>query len=313
MPAARLISSAAVLTALAGALLGLMLVVWPLVRRTQALERAANALGASHGLGRAAGPRDDELDNALNRLSLADVRIRHDARTLQEKSTALQRHLGDVAHDVRTPLAALQLTLEQLSDEAKDEATRERLTQALSECVAVSNVTENLRLQSLMEDGLQPTIQHIDDLAGVLERIVLRAQSLARRKGVFVELAQPHEPVALDGDEIFLERCVTNLVDNAVRHGERDGHVAVLTRVDAGAFVVTVRDDGPGVSVDELARLGERTFRTDASRQRDPRGTGLGLAITGELCRRCGWSLTFGRLDPQGLEAIIRGPLRLGG
>jgi signal transduction histidine kinase len=310
LPAVRLVLSAAVLTALAGALLGLMLVVWPLVRRTQALERAANALGASHGLSGSAGPSGDELDNALNRLSAADVRIRHDAQTLQEQSTALQRHLGDVAHDVRTPLAALQLTLEQLSDEAKDEATRERLTQALLECVSVSNVTENLRLQSLMEDGLQPTLKPIGDLARVLDRIVLRAQSLARRKGVAVELAQPDEPVALTGDEIFLERCVTNLVENAVRHGERDGHVAVLTRVEAGEFVVTVRDDGPGVSVEELARLGERTFRADAARQRDPRGTGLGLAITRELCRRCGWSLSFGRLDPRGLEAVIRGPLR---
>jgi signal transduction histidine kinase len=309
MPAARLVLSAAVLTALAGALLGLMLVVGPLVRRTQALERAANALGSSHGLS-GAGPSDDELDNALNRLSAAEVRIRDDARTLQEQSTALQRHLGDVAHDVRTPLAALQLTLEQLSDEAPDDATRERLAQALSECVAVSNVTENLRLQSLVEDGLQPTIKPIDDLARVLERIVLRAQSLARRKGVTVELAQPDEAVALDGDEIFLERGVSNLVDNAVRYGERDGHVAVLLRVEAGAFVVTVRDDGPGVSSDELARLGERTFRADAARQRDPRGTGLGLAITGELCRRCGWSLSFARLDPRGLEAVIRGLLR---
>jgi signal transduction histidine kinase len=313
MPAARLILSAAVLTALAGAILGVMLVVWPLVRRTQALERAATALGASHGLSGASGPRDDELDNALIRLRSADVRIRHDARMLQEQSTALQRHLGDVAHDVRTPLAALQLTLEQLSDEANDEATRDRLTQALSECIAVSNVTENLRLQSLVEDGLQPTIKPIDDLARVLDRIVLRARSLARRKGVTVEFAQPDEPIALEGDEIFLERCATNLLDNAVRHGERDGHVAVLTRVDASEFVVTVRDDGPGVSVEELARLGERSFRADASRQRDPRGTGLGLAIAGELCRRCGWTLSFARLAPRGLEAVIRGPLRRGG
>jgi signal transduction histidine kinase len=313
MPAARLISSAAVLTAFAGALLGLVLVVWPLIRRTQALERAANALGASHGLSGVAGPGDDELDSALNRLRSADERIRRDARTLQEQSTALQRHLGDIAHDVRTPLAALQLTLEQLSDEARSEATQERLSQALSECVAVSNVTENLRLQSLVEDGLQPTIKPIDDLAPVLERIVLRAHSLARRKGVTVELALPDEPVVLEGDEIFLERCVTNLVDNAVRYGERGGHVAVLVRVEAGGFVVTVRDDGAGVSVDELARLGERTFRADAARQRDPRGTGLGLAIAGELCRRSGWSLSFARLEPRGLEAVIRGPLRRGG
>ncbi len=309
MPALRLIASAAVLTTLAGALLGLMLIVWPLARRTQALEQAANALGATHGLSAALAPGDDELDTALHRLRSADERIRRDAQTLSEQSTALQRHLGDVAHDVRTPLAALQLTLEHLSDDTKDEATLERLTQALSECVSVSNLTENLRLQSLVEDGLTPTIKPIDDLGRLLERVVLRAQTLARRKGITVEFAQPDEPVALIGDEIFLERCATNLVENAVRYGEREGHVAVLLSVDAHAFVVTVRDDGPGVSVDELARLGERTFRADAARQRDPRGTGLGLAITAELCRRSGWTVSFARLDPRGLEAVIRGTL----
>jgi signal transduction histidine kinase len=306
--ALRLLIATSILTVLAGALAGWLLVVWPLARRTRGLAQAADALGSSHGLGGDGSGEGDELDTALHRLSTADARIRHDAQTLADKSTALQRHLGEVAHDVRTPLASLQLTLERLSDVATDESTREALAQALSECVSLSGITENLRLKSLVEDGLQPTRGPIDDLARVLERVVLRAQSLARRKGVTVELALPDEPVALVGDEVFLERCLTNLVDNAVRYGERDGHVAVLVSVEAGAFVVTVRDDGPGVSADELARLGERTFRADAARQRDPRGSGLGLAITGELCRRCGWALSFARLEPRGLEAVIRGP-----
>ncbi len=306
--AGRLLIATSVLTVVAGALAGWLLVVWPLGRRTRSLALAADALGTSHGLSDD-GPGDgDELDTALRRLATADARIRRDAQTLAEQSTALQRHLGEVAHDVRTPLASLQLTLEHLSDAATDEPTREALARALSECVSVASITENLRLKSLVEDGLQPTLQPIDDLARVLERVVLRGQSLARRKGVTVELAQPDEPVAMLGDEVFLERCVTNLVDNAVRYAEREGHVAVLVTVEDAAFVVTVRDDGPGVSVEELARLGERTFRADAARQRDPRGSGLGLAITGELCRRCGWSLSFARLEPRGLEAVIRGP-----
>ena len=69
----------------------------------------------------------------------------------------------------------------------------------------------------------------------------------------------------------------------------------------------TVRDDGPGVTAEALARLGERTFRTDEARQRDPRGSGLGLSITRALGQRCGWSLAFSALEPRGLEAILAG------
>jgi signal transduction histidine kinase len=306
--AARLVATATLLTVLAGALVGLVLVVWPLARRTARLNHAAHLLGAEHGLAEVGAAGDDELDTALRRLSSADARIRADAATLKERSTALQRHLGEVAHDVRTPLAALQLTLEQLADTATDEATREALAQALSECVSVSGITENLRMKSLVDDGLVPTLRTLPSVATVLERVVLRASSLGRRKGVTVAMAVPDDPVALVGDEVFLERCVTNLVDNAVRHGSREGHVAVLLAVRGGDFCVTVRDDGPGVSAEALARLGERTYRTDEARQRDPRGSGLGLAITRALCEQCGWSLAFEVLEPRGLEARLTGP-----
>jgi signal transduction histidine kinase len=308
-PATQLVASAAVFTALSGALLSLLLVVWPLARRTRALALAANVLGEAHGLTGAPGGGDDELDTALARLRLADARIRRDAEVLRERSTALQRHLGDVAHDVRTPLSALQLTLEHLADEAKDHATRARLAQALCECVSVSNITENLRLQSLVEDGLQPTTRPIRDVARVLERVVFRAQSLGRRTGIAVEMAAPDAPIAIAGDELFLERCVTNLLDNAVRFGDRGGHVALVLARCADTFVITVRDDGPGVTADALARLGERAFRTDEARQRDPRGSGLGLAITRALCDRCGWRLSFVSLEPRGLEVTLRGSI----
>ncbi len=305
--ATQVVVRAAVFTALIGALLSMLLVVWPLARRTRALAQAAKVLGEAHGLAGEPGGGDDELDSALARLHLADARIRRDAQVLRDRSMALQKHLGDVAHDVRTPLSALQLTLEHLADEAKDDTTRVRLAQALSECVSVSNITENLRLQSLVEDGLQPTMRPIRDVAKVLERVVFRAQSLGRRTGVAVEMAAPDAPIAIAGDELFLERCVTNLLDNAVRFGDRDGHVALVLARVADGFVITVRDDGPGVTVEALARLGERAFRTDEARQRDPRGSGLGLAITRALCDRCGWRISFSALEPRGLEVTLRG------
>jgi signal transduction histidine kinase len=78
-----------------------------------------------------------------------------------------------------------------------------------------------------------------------------------------------------------------------------------------GAFTLSVADDGPGVPPAEMPRLGERTFRSDEARQRDPRGSGLGLAITSEVCSRCGWKLGFDRELPRGLRVTLQGLLTL--
>ena len=73
-------------------------------------------------------------------------------------------------------------------------------------------------------------------------------------------------------------------------------------------FSLVVVDDGPGRLPAELPRLGERTFRSDEARQRDPSGSGLGLAITSQICERCGWNLSFERQEPRGLSVKIAGP-----
>ncbi len=66
-------------------------------------------------------------------------------------------------------------------------------------------------------------------------------------------------------------------------------------------------DDGPGLAPADLLRIGERTFRSDAARQRDPQGGGLGLAITSEVCRRAGFVLSFSLEKPRGLRATVKG------
>ena len=84
--------------------------------------------------------------------------------------------------------------------------------------------------------------------------------------------------------------------------------MAVVLESDEKSFSLVVVDDGPGVLPAELPRLGERTFRIDKARQRDPSGSGLGLAITSGICERCGWTLSFERQEPRGLSVKITGP-----
>ena len=124
-----------------------------------------------------------------------------------------------------------------------------------------------------------------------------------------VEIAIPDSPLMVAIDRISGEQALTNIVQNAVAYVDPGGHVAIILRADdgGGSFAIDVRDDGPGVPPRELPQLGYGTFRSDESRQRDPRGRGIGLSITSEVCARFGWELSFYALEPRGLGVRVRG------
>lgn len=311
-PALRWRIAMAVLgTILLAVALWLVWIARPLERRARQLGRAAAKLDdlARTPLARA----DDEFDGVLGSLRAADARIREDGELLERRARALERHLSEVAHDVRTPLLALQLAVEQAADlsfglSADAPALRDLLGSALRDCVYLADLTENLRMQSLLDEGWAPVLAPTD-LGAALERICLRAASLGRRRDVEVGVARPDEPVTVRCDAIAFERAVSNLLDNAVAYADPGGHVAATISVDATAFELRILDDGPGIAEAQLAELTARRFRCDEARGRDPRGSGLGLFITAEICARFGWQLRFSAAHPRGLLVSIRGPL----
>ena len=111
----------------------------------------------------------------------------------------------------------------------------------------------------------------------------------------------------------LLEQALGNLVHNGLRHGRQGGNVTVhLKEAGAGAFELRVLDDGPGLSAEQLARLGQRRWRSEEARQRRPEGRGLGAAIARDVFERHGWSLTFSSEEGAGLTATIEGPVASG-
>lgn len=293
----------------AAAALGFFLVVRPLSWRVRRLYGAATRVGDPSGYEPARRAGDDELDRVAAALDRAHARIRDDAARLLQRRQDLERHLSDVAHDLRTPLASLQLAVEQAADATADPAQAEVFAGALRDCVYLAGLVSNLRLAAELEQGADPVVSEGEvDLVDATERVVARLSALARRRGIALGHAVPDEAVFVRCHPVACEQAIGNVVENAVSYGERGGHVAVVLRIEPDArFGLTVVDDGPGVSPSEIPRLGERTFRSDEARRRDPRGSGLGLAITSEVCRRAGFELRFDAEAPRGLRVTIRG------
>jgi signal transduction histidine kinase len=290
------------------AAIALTWVVRPLLRRIKGLRLVAERVGDPQGYLSAEHGAADELGDLSAALDRAHARIRDDAGRLEQRRLDLQRHLVDVAHDLKTPISSMHIALEQAADANRDPELTQLISSALHDAVYLAALTSNLRLASEMREGWNPGKSGATvDLTQTVDRVVARARFFARRKGIALDSAVPDGPTMAGCDPVAAEQALSNVVENAITHGDRGGHVAVVLDAHDGAFSLSVADDGPGVPPTEIPRLGERTFRSDEARQRDPRGSGLGLAITSEVCARCGWKLGFEREEPRGLRVTLQG------
>jgi signal transduction histidine kinase len=293
------------------AALSWLLAVRPIVRRIHRLRDAAGGVGRE-GYAAAADRTGDELSHISDVLDASHARIRADREELVARHEALERHLAEIAHDLRTPLASLLLATEELSEAAGQgdgggSGTPDVAARALEDTVYLDALVDNLRQATLLRHGLDPLAGDVRaDLGEVARRVGQRFAALGRRRQVEVGWAVPDEPVWARCPPALAERALANLVHNAVVHGKSGGHVAVVLEAKGGRFRLTVLDDGPGVPPERLADLALRTFRDDEAR---PRDQGLGLAITNEVCRRAGWAIRYSTVEDGGLLVEVSGPM----
>lgn len=289
--------------------LAVVVAIRPLVRRLQAVRKAADAVGDDERYVELADQRDDDIGAIAHALNGAHARMVEDAARLDARGRALEQHLADVAHDLRTPIASLQLALDRAIEFNKSERVGPLLGASLQDVMYIAGMVENLRLAAQLEHGVGPMGHGARaDLSEIVERVSVRFALLGEQKQIEVIAGRPDEPVLCRCDPAMAEQAVANLVHNSVTYGHEGGHIAVLVERVGDQFVLTVVDDGPGVPSGELSLLAERTFRSDEARRRDPRGGGLGLAIARAVCERAGWAFAISAEQPHGLRVTFTGP-----
>jgi two-component system sensor histidine kinase BaeS len=183
----------------------------------------------------------------------------------------------------------------------------EAVRQAMNEAQYLGALLGNLALYAKFE--AEAEVETTLDLRDVVSRVVDRHRAMAARLGVEIERSVPEERVLAQGDPTFTERALSNLVDNAVRHNAKGGHVAVVLEIEGDEFTLRVLDDGPGLTEDECERVLLRGERGDAARSRGSAGSGLGLSIIVRVAQIQKWRFTLTPGDACGLVAELRGPL----
>ncbi|WP_373743436.1 ATP-binding protein [Achromobacter insuavis] len=260
----------------------------PLARvATPAGTRSASALDAlpTTGLPGEVAPLVEAFNGLLARLATA--------------FDTQRSFVADAAHELRTPLTALKLQLGLLRDAPpgpEQDAAIARLRGGIDRAV---RLVEQLLALARAEPGAAAPTQALD-LADIARQAVADVQPLAERAGVVLSL-DAAEPLPLEGDPQALRSAVRNLIDNAVKYGARN--VQVSARRQAGALLLRVDDDGPGIPPEARERVFDRFQRGDSA---GTEGSGLGLAIVRAAARQQGAHVVLGEAPLGGLRAEIR-------
>jgi two-component system, OmpR family, sensor histidine kinase CpxA len=238
-----------------------------------------------------AGRRDEigRLGDSVNRM----------ASRIDTHMTGQKRFLGDVAHELCSPLARMQMATGILADQAPP-GLAPTVADVREEVQHMSSLVNELL--AFTKAGLRPRDVKLSavELAPLVERVIAREDAST---GVTVQI---HPAVRVIAEPELLERALANLVRNAVRYAGTTGPVVLSAQSEKNRVIVAIEDEGPGVPPAALERLGDPFFRPESARTRETGGVGLGLAIVRSSVLACGGEVHFANRSPRGFRAEIR-------
>ncbi|HHA2857739.1 TPA: sensor histidine kinase [Stenotrophomonas maltophilia] len=222
---------------------------------------------------------------------------------LDAMQAAQRRFVSNAAHQLRTPLAAMQVELESSLRQHDPQAQQLALSGTLAGLARLQHLVNQLLMLSRSEDphGSALPLQPLD-LAALARGVVERYADRALAAGVDLGYEGPDDGVQVQGDPQLLREALGNLLDNALRYGPVPGVITLGLQQDAEGVQVWVDDDGAGIAEAERTRVTERFYR--ASSQGD--GCGLGLAIVAEIAQRHGAMLMIDTAPIGGARVGLR-------
>ncbi|WP_448212657.1 ATP-binding protein [Colwellia sp. MEBiC06753] len=266
------------------------------------VSRAAEQLG--HGDLSVRVKHDDLRNDELGSLAKAFNQM---ADKLAANLTAHQRLLGDVSHELRSPLTRLQMALA-LAQSSKSEQDRSQYIERCEREVArLDQMLEHVLVLSRLENSVRSIERRPYPLAELLQSLVDDGNFLGQSKNISVSLETSSSPT-LAIDQELIASAIGNIISNAVKYSDPDSEVHISLMEQEHSIFISVADSGKGVPESELDRLFEPFYRIDDARDRHSGGTGLGLAIAQQAILAHQGSIVAENLAGDGLKVTVTLP-----
>jgi heavy metal sensor kinase len=268
------------------------------------------ASGGAYWISRRALAPVDQITNAAQRISIESLQdrlpvpqtrdeLQRLSETLNQMFARLESSVrrlaqftADASHELRTPVSVIRTTAEiAVRRQRSAEDYRQALQEILEEAEQTSFVVDSLMLLARADSGTPGASREPGDLSVIVRGAADAGEKLARGRGVEFSVKLNGDPLPVNADSQALRRVLLILMDNAVKYTAPGGWVKVEAMRQNGHGVVTVSDNGIGISSAELPHIFDRFWRADPARSRDSGGAGLGLSIAHSIASTHGGTI----------------------
>ena len=273
-------------------------VVEPVAEVTEAAKRISDG---SYGV-QIPNKYSDEMGELVDNINDMSMKISQSEKMQTE-------FISSVSHELRTPLTAINGWGETLlADESGDvRQLRRGLQIILKESRRLTNMVEELLEFSKIEDGRFTLQVEEMDLQAEFEDAIYTYRELFRQDGITLEYEEAGElytqPIV--GDPERLKQVFCNILDNAAKHGGSGKRITTSLHLDGTAYVICIRDFGPGIPEAELPFVKQKFYKGSSK----ARGSGIGLAVCDEIISRHGGTFEIGNAEGGGTVVTIRLPI----
>ncbi len=228
--------------------------------------------------------QDKNVENVGKELTMwADTNDREIAR-LKETERFRKEYVGNVAHELKTPIFNIQGYISTLLDGGLEDEliNRKYLERAENSIDRMINIVDDLDTISKLESGMTGLNMHHFDIVALAKEIAEQVEMEASKSGIEISVKGSESLPSVfwvDADEHYIGQVLVNLIANSIRYGRDRGYTRIKFRDMFDKILIEVEDSGLGIAKEDQTRIFERFYRADKGRSRVHGGTGLGLAI----------------------------------
>lgn len=245
---------------------------------------------------------DDEKYNKIKTLNQFEKEIGTWAETksteiskLKDMEAYRKEFLGNVSHELKTPLFIAQSYIETLIDGSlyDNKVNQKHLDKALKSVLRLSQIVKDLELISKLEKSSLVIEKNVFDMNTLIREVVDSLELSAKDENIkfLISISEQQECYVL-ADEEKIEQVLTNLLVNAIKYSKEKGKIEIGCKELKNKYLIEISDNGIGIKKENLDRIFERFYRIDRDRSRKKGGTGLGLSIVKHILEAHDESIT---------------------